>query len=185
MERYTKKVPTENYSTHFYLQNETSNNEIHQEVFEKLHRKGDAMWKYEVFRNAAGSVRVSAYGAGWWLGKGRKWGWRDAAMYIGICSVVVEAFMNFFQRFSNFRFFDQISACSPLSFRPPLGIVPCCTFATSVNVFQFNQLIILPGKICHKTVFFITYEISWKKKKILCERINYLVLCFTNRIITR
>ena len=36
-----KTKPTENCSTYFYLQNETSNNKIHQEAFEVLHRIGD------------------------------------------------------------------------------------------------------------------------------------------------
>ena len=38
-----QNIPKANYSTHYYLQNETSNNEIHQEVFQELHGKGGAM----------------------------------------------------------------------------------------------------------------------------------------------
>ena len=37
------KNPAESYSTQFYLQNKMSNSEIHQEVFEELHRKGGAI----------------------------------------------------------------------------------------------------------------------------------------------
>ena len=37
-----KNTPTASYSTHFNLQNETSNNKIHQEVFEELHHKDGA-----------------------------------------------------------------------------------------------------------------------------------------------
>ena len=36
-------------------------------------------------------------------------------MYTGDCSVIVEVFCNVFQHFSSFKFFDPISACSPLN----------------------------------------------------------------------
>ena len=61
------------------------------------------------------SGSLSAYGAGWGFWRGGKGEWRDTAMYIGVSSVVVEAFENSFQDFSNFRISDQISACSPLN----------------------------------------------------------------------
>ena len=52
MSNVLQQTPTAIYSTHFYLQNKTSNNKIHQEVFEEFHLKGGAKCKYEVFRNA-------------------------------------------------------------------------------------------------------------------------------------
>ena len=61
---YTK-TPRTNYSTHFDHQNETSNNKIHQEHFNELRRKCGANCNYKVFRNAPGSFRFSAGGAGW------------------------------------------------------------------------------------------------------------------------
>ena len=57
-----RKTPTANYSTHFNLENETSNNKIHQEVFEELHRKGSALCKKKVFRSAPGNFKVSLCG---------------------------------------------------------------------------------------------------------------------------
>ena len=47
------KTSAANYSTNFYVQNETSNNEVHQEVFEELHREGgvkcvqERAWKFQ------------------------------------------------------------------------------------------------------------------------------------------
>ena len=61
---------TKKDSTQFRPQNETSNNEIYQEVFEDLHRKGGAKSKYEVSRNAPGSFRVSACETGRGGGRG-------------------------------------------------------------------------------------------------------------------
>ena len=74
LKRGTKKNLTVNYSTHFYLQNETSSNKIHKEIFEELHRKGGAKCKHEVFRNAPGRFRALAGGAGWGREGGRKLG---------------------------------------------------------------------------------------------------------------
>ena len=65
MKRCTQKNPTTNDSTHCYLYNWKSNDKIHQEVFEQLHRKGGAKLKHKVFRNAPGSFRFSAGGEGW------------------------------------------------------------------------------------------------------------------------
>ena len=59
-----KKTLTSNFCAHFHLQNVTSNNKIHREFFEELHRKGGAKCKYEVFMNASRSFRVSTSGAG-------------------------------------------------------------------------------------------------------------------------
>ena len=53
----------QNYCTQFYLQNEASNKEIYHEVLEEFHRKCGAKSRYEVFRNASRSFRVSAGGA--------------------------------------------------------------------------------------------------------------------------
>ena len=58
---YTK-TPTGNFIIQFYLQNETSSKKFYQEVFEEVHRKGDAKYKYKVFRNAPGSFKLSARG---------------------------------------------------------------------------------------------------------------------------
>ena len=55
---------TKNVSTQFYLQNDASNNEFNQKIFEELHHKDGAKCKYVVFRNAPGSFKVSAGGAG-------------------------------------------------------------------------------------------------------------------------
>ena len=70
-----KKTLTTNYSTHSYLQIETKkNNEIHQKVFEELHRRSDAKRRYEVFRNAPGSFWASAGGLVWGREKGENGG---------------------------------------------------------------------------------------------------------------
>ena len=38
---------------------------------------------------------------------------KNTATYIGVCSVIIEAFGNVFMNFSNFQFFDPIPAYSP------------------------------------------------------------------------
>ena len=60
-----RKDLTAKYITHFHLQSVTSNNEIHQEIFEDLHRKCGANCKYEVCRSASGSFRVSVCRVEW------------------------------------------------------------------------------------------------------------------------
>ena len=65
---------TANFSTHSYVENETSNDKIHQEVFEELHRKVGAKCICEVFRSAPGSFRMSSGGKLWGRERGRNWG---------------------------------------------------------------------------------------------------------------
>ena len=48
------------YIKQFYLKNETSNNKIHQKVFEELYLKSGAKCKFYVFRKVIESFRVSA-----------------------------------------------------------------------------------------------------------------------------
>ena len=82
-----KNNPTAIYSTHFYLQNDNSNYEIHQEVFEELHHKGGAKCKYEVFRKPPGTPKSRLAGL---IGvrKGELV-WSDTATYVGFCSVIL------------------------------------------------------------------------------------------------
>ena len=55
--KWCTKIDRASSNTQIHLQEETSNNKIHQEVFFELLRKDGAKCKYDVFRNAPGSFR--------------------------------------------------------------------------------------------------------------------------------
>ena len=64
--------------------------------------------KYEVFGNSPGSFSVSADRLGGGIGRER-----GGDVLKGHCSSLVEALGNIFLHFSNFRFYDPLSAQSP------------------------------------------------------------------------
>ena len=110
---HVKKAPIANYTTHFSHQNEMSNKEIHQEVFEELRCKCGATWKYEEFINAPGSFRVWAVGERWGREKGVNRDLKDADTYKSVTSVIVEALWKIFVHF--FLILTQFQRHLPLT----------------------------------------------------------------------
>ena len=102
-----EKTPTANYSTDFCLQNETSNNEIQQEVFFFFRTCITTQVRFVNMKSSGARLEVS----GSWLagrvgvGKGEETGVKGPC-YVHRC---LGTFLY------NFLFFDPISACSPLN----------------------------------------------------------------------
>ena len=108
-----KNTPTASYSTHFNLQNETSNNQIRQEVFDQLHRKGGATCKKECSgaRLEVSWSRVAGRG-----GETDEIGLKEHCFVHRRLQCHSRGHREHFLQFSVFRLFDPISGCSPLTY---------------------------------------------------------------------